>query len=135
MTPRAAAVAAGLAAALGAGCGNPGGDLISIEVREPTAGGKPVHRLVVTDDGRGRCNAGELERLPSERLLEAREAQRELEELADRGVRLPARPGRRAYRVHMRAGSVSWSEGDRADPALAKATLLATKLRHELCRP
>jgi hypothetical protein len=129
---RAAPALAALAAALLAGCGNPGGDLMSIEVREPTAG-TPVERLVVTDDGRGRCNAGDLERLPSERLLEAREVERELEDLVVRRVRPRALPGRRAYRAHMREGTIGWSEGDVSEPVLPKGTLLATKLRHELC--
>ncbi|HEX8067637.1 MAG TPA: hypothetical protein VF520_14050 [Thermoleophilaceae bacterium] len=116
-----------------AGCGNPGGDLFSIEVRDPTPG-TPVHRLVVTDDGRGRCNAGELERLTSDRLLEAREVDRELGGLWERDANLGAVPGRRSYRAESRKGTVTWSEGARpAPPAIAKATLLAVRLRRELC--
>jgi hypothetical protein len=130
---RAATSFAALAAALLAGCGNPGGDLMSIEVREPTPG-MPIHRLVVTDDGRGRCNAGELERLSSERLLEAREVERELDDLLKRDARLPPIPGRRGYRAETREGTVGWSEGARpAPPVIAKATALALKLRRELC--
>jgi hypothetical protein len=131
---RAAPALVALAAALLAGCGNPGGDLMSIEVREPTAG-TPVERLVVTDDGRGRCNAGELERLSSERLLEAREVERELDDLLKRDARLPPIPGRRAYRAETREGTVTWSEGARPAPeVIAKGTALALKLRRELCR-
>jgi hypothetical protein len=113
-----------------AGCGNPGGDIIAIEVREPTAG-TPIQRLVVTDDGRGRCNAGELERLDSSRLLEAREVERELDELER--SEFPGPSGRRSYRAVMRDATVTWIEGAREPPVLAKATLLALNLRRELC--
>jgi hypothetical protein len=128
---RRAPLALAAAAAL-AGCGNPGGDLIAIEVREPTAG-TPIQRLVVTDDGRGSCNGAQLERLESERLLEAREVERELQHLAEDDARLRPIAGRRAYRVETPHGSVGFSEGDRSDPALPKATALALVLRRELC--
>jgi hypothetical protein len=116
-----------------AGCGNPGGDILAIEVREPTAG-TPIQRLVVTDDGRGRCNAGDLERLRSSRLLEAREVQRELEELSGDRSEFRGPRGRRAYRAETPDATVTWVEGAPNVPdAIPKATLLALNLRRELC--
>jgi hypothetical protein len=124
------AIAAALAAA---GCGNPGGDLMAIEVTEPS-GGEPT-RLVVTDDGRGRCDDGKLQRLSSERLLEAREVHRDLGDLFDRHATFqPDRPGRRLYKALSRDGNVTWTEGaSPAPPEIAKATLLALNLQRDLC--
>lgn len=113
-----------------AGCGNPGGDLIALEER-----GVHFTRVVVTDDGRGSCNGGELKRLASERLLEAREVERELQELADEGTNFPGPQGGRHFRAQMRGATVTWTERSRQDPVLPKATLLALKLRRELCPP
>ena len=131
---RRAAPVLAAAAALAAGCGNPGGDLISIEVRDPEPGA-PVQRLVVTDDGRGSCDGGELERLESDRLLEAREVERELrDELKRDAAFQPRRPGRAVYLAESRDGTVTWTEGARPAPVgVAKATALALKLRRELC--
>ena len=112
------------------GCGNPGGDLIALEERS-------VHftRLVVTDDGRGRCNDGELQRLESGRLLEAREVERELRELADERTNFPDPTGGRQFRAQMRGVTITWMERSQQDPALPKATALTLKLRRELCPP
>jgi hypothetical protein len=116
--------------ALGAtGCGNPGGDLIAIEARGP--GG--TNRLVVTDDGRGRCGDGELVRLESQRLLDAREVQREMEELPGERSDFGRLEGRTNYRASMRDAEVTWTEGARRPEVLPKATLLALNLRRELC--
>jgi hypothetical protein len=113
------------------GCGNPGGDLIALEER-----GTRFTRVVVTDDGRGSCNGGELQRLASERLLEAREVERELQELADTGVtNFPEATGGRHFRAQMRGATVTWRERSAQDPALPKATALTLKLRRELCPP
>jgi hypothetical protein len=112
-------------------CGNPGGDLIALEER-----GTGFNRMVVTDDGRGKCNDGELERLDSERLLEAREVERELQELADKGrTNFPDDLGGRHFRAQMRDATVTWRERSAQDPALPKATALTLKLRRELCPP
>ena len=124
------ATAATLAAA---GCGNPGGDLMAIEVTQPAGG--PTTRLVVTDDGRGRCDDGKLERLSSERLLEAREVHRDLGDLFhDHATFDPDQPGRRVYKALSRDGDVTWTEGaSPAPPEIAKATLLALNLQRDLC--
>jgi len=128
---RQSAVGAGLAAALAliTGCGNPGGDLIAIEKN----GDGAVERLVVTDDGRGSCDGGELKYLVSDRLLEAREAERDLQDLPGTKVDFGRLAGRTIYTARMRDSVVTWSEGARRPPVLPKATLLALKLQNELC--
>ena len=113
-----------------AGCGNPGGDLIAIEERAP--GGATI-RLVVTDDGRGSCNGGELKRLESARLIEAREVERELEELPGERSDFGHLEDRTNYRATMREAEVTWAEGARQPAVLPKATLLALKVRREAC--
>jgi hypothetical protein len=92
-------------------------------------------RLVVTDDGRGSCNGGPLKRLESERLLEAREVERELQELANERTNFPDPYGGRHFRAQMRGATVTWWERSRQDPVLPKATALTLKLRRELCPP
>jgi hypothetical protein len=113
------------------GCGNPGGDLIALEER-----GAHFTRIVVTDDGRGKCNGGELQRLESARLLEAREVERELNELADTGrTNYPGPGGGRHFRAQMRDATVTWTERSSSEEILPKATLLTIRLRRELCPP
>jgi hypothetical protein len=128
------AAAAAAVAALVAGCGGESGDLLAIEVS-----GGPVRgteRIVVTEDGRARCNGGELEAIPNARLLDAREVEREMEPLAEKGASYPATgPDRRHYLARTRDGNVSWIEGARATPkVIGEATLLALQLERQLCR-
>ena len=120
--------------ALLASCGGSAGDLLALEV----SGGfqsEPV-RLVVTEDGRGRCGDGALEPISSERLIEARDVERELEGLAEEGARFDGREsadGRR-YVASTRAGTVRWSEGAAGLPeVLPRAALLAQQLQDDLC--
>lgn len=127
----AAAAACATAALLAAGCGNPGGDLLALEERPP--GGAAPTRLVVTDDGRGSCNGGGLQRLESTRLLEAREVEREMVELPAERSDFGRLEGRTNYRAHMRDADVTWAQGAQRPEVLAKATLLALRLRRELC--
>ena len=89
----------------------------------------------MTDDGRGSCNGGELKRLDSDLLLEARDVERELQELADTATNFPDPNGGRHFRAQMRDATVTWMERSRQDPALPKATALTLKLRRELCPP
>ena len=124
------AVVLAATAVLGA-CGNPGGDLIAIDVTDPDE--RSSTRLVVTDDGRGSCNGGELKRLESARLLEAREVEREMEELPGERTNFGRLAGRTVYRATMRDAEVTWTEGARRPEVLAKATALALRLDHETC--
>jgi hypothetical protein len=121
-------------AALLAGCGGTGGDLVAIEVS-----GGPVEEkehIVVLEDGRARCNAGPLEQISSDQLLDAREVERELQPLAEDGASYGA-PGadRRRYLARTRDGSVRWVEGaPRAPAVIGKASLLALQLERQVCR-
>jgi hypothetical protein len=126
----AAALALSAAALALSACGNPGGDLIALEER-----GVHFNRLVVTDDGRGKCNGGELQRLESERLIQAREVERELSALAEERTNFPNDLGGRHFRAQMRDATVTWRERSQQDPALPKATALTIQLRRELCPP
>lgn len=127
-----AAAAAVLASA--AGCGGTAGDLVAIEV----SGGpvKEKEHIVVLEDGRARCNAGPLESISSDHLLDAREVERELQPLAEDGAsyETPA-TGSRRYLARTRDGSVRWVEGARGAPAIiGKTTLLALQLERQVCR-
>jgi hypothetical protein len=120
-----------LAAAV-SGCGGEAGDLLAVE---GSGGARPAHRIVVTGDGRGRCDGSELRAIPSERLIEAREVEREIEELADDSATFPEEPGRRRYVLRTNDGIVRWSEGARGlPPELPEASLLALRLERDLCR-
>lgn len=147
-----AALALALALALSA-CGGEAGDLLALE-----ASGGPQEeplRLTVTEDGRGTCDRGELgmagplEPIPSERLIEARDVERELEGLAQDGAAFtrddaaaggsdqeaqPAGAGVRRYVARTRAGTVRWVEGAPELPEiLPRAALLAEQLEDDLC--
>jgi hypothetical protein len=118
-----------------ASCGGSAGDLIALEV----SGGfeSQAVRLTVTDDGRGRCGDGGLEPISNERLIEAREVERDIEELAEEGARFADRegPAGRHYVASTRAGTVRWAEGAPALPeVLPRAALLAEELQDDLCR-
>lgn len=116
-----AAAALGAVAGVIAGCGSRAADLIAVQ----RSGDIPGARLtmVMTDDGRVRCNNGPDQMVTSRQLIDAREIVRALEgeddEVgpADRGVRLP--PGRESilrYDVRIEAGSVSFADSSRGQP-------------------
>jgi hypothetical protein len=123
----AAAVAAG-------GCGGSAGDLIAIEVSGGFEGARRA--LVVTEDGRGRCDGSELRPIESQTLIDAREVQRDVSDLAGEGARFDGpRTDRRLYAVRTRDGTVRWVEGAPGLPkALPEAAQLALRLERELCR-
>lgn len=132
---RRAAAALALAAALAAvACGGSAGDLIALEVAGGFEGERV--RLTVTQDGRGRCDDGALEPIPSERLIEAREVERELQAVIGEGESFdaPSSPERRSYVARTQAGTVTWTEGARdLPPVLPRAALLAQVLSDDLC--
>ena len=128
-TPPAAALAA---VALVAGCGGEAGDLIAIEVSGGAAGAKRT--LVVTGDGRGSCDGGDLERVDSDDLVEARDVERDIEELANDSRSFPERADRRRYVARTDDGVVRWSEGTPGLPAvLPRTALLTLRLERDLC--
>lgn len=127
---RALAVA-GCAAALLAGCGGEAGDVLAIEVTGAPGGGDRT--LVVTVDGRARCDGGELEAIENAQLIEARDLARELGELGDDERRLAAAGGR-DYVARTRDGTVRWSERSPGKPELlARVELLALELGRAVC--
>lgn len=104
-----------LAIAALAGCGSPSPDLFVIQ-RTGSDPGARVH-LVVSDGGTVRCNDREPVELGGDRLLDARQLARDLEEPAELGVKLP--PGPRSvlsYRARLEAGSIAFADNSRARP-------------------
>jgi len=117
-----------------AGCGGSAGDLLSISATGGIAGGR--HTVVVSGDGRGSCDRGPLKELPSDRVIDAREVEREAADLARRATIYPPLPDARSYTLRTKAGVVRWSEGTPGlPPVLPKAQLLDLQLQRLLCRP
>jgi hypothetical protein len=133
MRLRTAAATAALAAIALAGCGGQAGDLMSIKVSGGPTGQR--HMLVVSGDGRGSCDRRALESLPSDRVITAREVEREVGDLTKRAAEYPPRPGSRRYDLSTSTGVVHWSGGTPGLPKeLPKAELLALQLERQLCR-
>ena len=124
-----------LAAAVAGGCGGEAGDLMAIEITGGPARERPLD-IVVASDGRGSCNEGNSEMLPSDLLIEARELERELGDLAEEGANYSSpTERRRAYVVRIKAGTVRWTEGEPGLPEeLPRTQLLALRLDRLLCR-
>ena len=119
-----------------AACGGESGDLIAFEVSGGLAAGRGPLEIVVASDGRASCNDRESETIPSELLIDARDIERDLGDLAERGASYPA-PGadRARYVARIKAGTVRWTEGARGLPdVLPRAQLLALRLDRLLCR-
>jgi len=127
------ALLAGVAAA---GCGGGSGDLMAIEIAKGPARGRGLD-IVIKDNGRATCNGGDEETIPSDLLIDARELERDLGDLAEEGAFFePTGAGRREYVVRIKAGTVRWSEGNRGLPReLPQTQLLALRLDRLLCRP
>ena len=130
MTWRAPIVLA--AAAALAGCGGTPGELITIT---ESGGGEAPLRLTVRADSQGSCNNSALRTLPSQLILDAREAERELARPArDRASYAEGPRAARRYTATTNDGVVTWVEGARGAPeAVGRATLLAAQLKRELC--
>ncbi|HWH45142.1 MAG TPA: hypothetical protein VNT32_10455 [Thermoleophilaceae bacterium] len=122
-----------LAAITLAGCGGSSGDVLAIQV---SGGGATRHEIVVANDGRGRCDRGELRRIEDGRLVDAREIATEVADLAQNGESFgeEATGARQAYVLRTTDGTVRWVEATRGLPdPLPRAELLAVALRRELC--
>jgi hypothetical protein len=117
-----------------AGCGGSAGDLMSISVSGGFAPTK--HTIVVSGDGRGSCDRGPLKELPSDRVIDAREIEKDAADLARRAATYPPSPDARQYTLRTKAGTVRWGEGRPGLPTvLARAQLLELQLQRILCRP
>jgi hypothetical protein len=104
---RAALAALVLVAAL-AGCGTPSPDLFVVDRSGPDP--KANVELLVNDGGSVTCN-GEQHPLDADRLLKARQLERDLEPQAELGIQLPEGPGTDlSYRVRMEGGTVAFSD-------------------------
>jgi len=107
-----AALAAALLAL--AGCGSESPDLFEI-----TRSGEDANAnltLVVSDGGTVSCD-GSSHPLDADRLLRARELERELAEQAELGLELPPGPSPvLSYRVRMEAGTVAFADTSRDPP-------------------
>ncbi len=126
------ALFAGLAVA---GCGGGAGDLMAIEIAKGPARGRAID-IVIKDNGQATCNDGPEETIPSDLLIDARELERDLGDLAEEGAFFePTGAGRREYVVRIKDGTVRWSEGKRGLPReLPRTQLLAVRLDRLLCR-
>jgi hypothetical protein len=97
-----------------AGCGAPSADLFEVKRSGPD---KPANlTMVVNDGGSVTCN-GTKHTLDPDRLLQARELERELSKQAELGIELPPGPGANlSYRVRMEAGTVEFSDTSKGNP-------------------
>jgi hypothetical protein len=104
-----------LALALAAGgCGTASPDLF--EVTRSGDDRAANLTMVVNDGGQVTCN-GEEHALDGDRLLRAREIERQLEQPAELGLELPPGPGANlSYRVRLEAGTVEFSDTSRGNP-------------------
>src|SRR5205085_1994904 len=91
-------------AALLAGCGGSPGDLLEISVSGGFAPAK--HTIVVSADGRASCDRGPLKELPAERVIDARELEKDVADLAKHAATFPPAPDAREYTLRTKAGTV-----------------------------
>jgi hypothetical protein len=99
--------ALGLVAVL-AGCGTPSPDLFVVDRSGPDRNANV--ELLVNDGGSVTCN-GKTHALDADRLLKARQLERDLEPQAELGIQLPEGPGTDlSYRVRMEGGTVAFSD-------------------------
>ena len=121
------------AAAAAAGCGSPSRDLF--DVRRSGEGRNSTVRLTVADSGLARCNGGPEKQIGSERLLDARELARDLEQLATFAIELP--PERNSllrYRVALQQGTVAFSDTSRnRPPEFDRVAALTTDVVENVC--
>ena len=109
---------------------------MAIEIAKGPARGRALD-IVVKSDGRASCNDRPEETIPSDLLIDTRELERDLGDLAEEGATFfpPTGAGRREYVVHIKAGTIRWSEGKRGIPReLPQTQLLALRLDRLLCR-
>ena len=107
-------LAAGLLAVALAGCGTPSPDLF--EVRRTGSDPNANVTVVVNDGGHVTCD-GTRHPLAAERLLRAREVERELRPQAELNLELPRGPrAQLSYRVRTESGTVAFSDTSPGNP-------------------
>ena len=116
-----------------AGCGGPPGDLIELE--QNVAGTKQT--IIIENNGEASCNRRPDKDIGSKALLDAREVERDLGDLAENAAVFAAPAGSqdvRSYVARMKAGTVRWQDrAPRLPPVLAKAQLMTLQLARQLC--
>jgi hypothetical protein len=129
---RSSVVVLALAAML-AGCGGSPGDLLAIDVTGGPANRK--ERIVVQDNGHATCNGGESQDLGSAALIDARQIEHDLKDLADRAATYEdAASGATSYTARTNDGTVRWLEGARGVPqVLPRTQLFALEQGRKLC--
>ena len=92
-------------------------------------------RMLVGDGGAVRCNGGPERRMGDDRLLDARELVRDLEDEAKRGGTLPPGPQSvLSYRVRTQDGTVAFSDtSPRATADLRRLASFTLVLAREFC--
>jgi hypothetical protein len=129
---RAAALGIALAATL-AGCGGSPGDLLAIDVTGGAANRQ--QRIVVQDNGHATCNGGQSQDLGSAALIDARQIEHDLKDLADRAATYEEAPATAtSYTARTNDGTVRWLEGARGLPeVLPRTQLFALEQGRKLC--
>jgi len=95
-------------AALLAGCGTRSPDLFVVDRSGPDTNANV--ELLVNDGGSVTCN-GKKHPLDADRLLKARQLERDLEPQAQLGIQLPKGPGTDlSYTVRMEGGTIAFSD-------------------------
>jgi hypothetical protein len=96
-----------------------------------------TEQMHVTEDGRTSCNTGKLHQLQSQRVLDARNVERDAKPLIKEGAKYaPALPGRRTFELRTPDGSLTWGEGQTGlPPVLPRAELLALDLEDFCPKP
>jgi hypothetical protein len=118
-------VAALLAAGLLAGCGAPPPDLFVVDRSGPDRNANL--ELLVNDGGSVRCD-GRKHALDADRLLTARQLERDLEPQAKLAIVLPPGPGTDlSYKVRMEAGTIVFSDRSRGIPPTFQRLAAFTK--------
>jgi hypothetical protein len=128
MRPLGAAAASLVAATLLAACGQPGADLFVVQ-RSGQGPGAAL-TLRVADDGFVGCNGRPRRRMSDERLLLAREIERELNGDAKQRVSRPPGPASvLSYSVKLESGTVRFSD---TSPGISKEERKAAAFTREI---
>ena len=118
--------------ALLAGCGTPSPDLFVVE--RSGADRNANVELLVSDGGSVTCN-GKEHALDADRLLTARQLQRDLAPQAELSIRLPPGPGSQlSYRVSMETGTIAFSDRSRGVPStFQRLAAFTTDVTERVC--
>ena len=119
-------------AALLAGCGTRSPDLFVVDRSGPDTNANV--ELLVNDGGSVTCN-GKQHPLDADRLLKARQLERDLEPQAQLGLELPPGPGSiLSYRVRMEGGTIAFSDRSHdVPPAFQRLAAFTKDVAEQVC--